>query len=314
MKPIIINPVDRDDWLKHRTKDITSTETPALFRDANNQSVSPYSTELELYLRKSSGEIEELEPNERMEWGNYLQDAIAEKFAHEQNWTIAKMTEYMRLLDHRIGASFDFRIIVGDRESADDGILEIKNVDGLVFRDQWIENEDGSIEAPLHIEIQLQTQMLVSGLKWGYIGALVAGNRGFLLRREADPELQKVILQKAKDFWNRVNTQTPPDFSFPDDAQVLIKHLSHVEGGTVLQADDGIAQLADEYSALGDHIKKLEEERSVVKAKILIAIGPAAKVVGDDFSISASEVAGSVVESFFRKPYRLFRVNKKKAK
>ena len=99
-----ISPANEAEWLALRTLDVTSTESAALFGE------SPYDTEFSLWHRKKSGAIVKLEPNERMDWGTDLQDQIAASLAKWQHVGIERITEYMRLTNTRMGASFDFRI------------------------------------------------------------------------------------------------------------------------------------------------------------------------------------------------------------
>ena len=70
-----------------------------------------------------------------MKWGTRLQDSIAMGIAQDQGWSIRPMKEYITDTDLRLGASFDFAI-------GDDGLLEIKNVDSLVFHKQWESDGD----------------------------------------------------------------------------------------------------------------------------------------------------------------------------
>ncbi|MCK5561232.1 MAG: YqaJ viral recombinase family protein, partial [Thermoplasmata archaeon] len=158
----IINPSNEKEWLELRTQDITSTEIGALF------GISPYVTEYELWHRKKNQTIVDFEENERMKWGTLLQDSIAAGIAEEQGWQIRRMDEYIRGSELRLGSSFDFSI-EPDEANKDKALLEIKNVDSLIFKQQWLKNEEtGKLEAPLHIEIQVQHQLLVSGRQYAY--------------------------------------------------------------------------------------------------------------------------------------------------
>lgn len=74
---------DKQEWLKKRLDDITSTEVSALF------GLSPYSTEFELWHRKKSREVVELASNERMVWGSRLESAIAGGIASDQGWEVS---------------------------------------------------------------------------------------------------------------------------------------------------------------------------------------------------------------------------------
>lgn len=194
MERIIIPYTTEEAWLDNRTKDLTSSDIPVLFGCG-------YRTQEELLEEKHLGIKVEFKGNERVDWGIALQDGIANEFARQNNWFIVKKTDYIRIPELRIGSSFDFQIHYGSEK--EDELLEIKNVDSLEYKNKWI-TTGFEIEATPYIELQVQHQLLVSGLQVAYIGALIGGNKGVLLRREANPKIQKAILEKAEKFWKEI--------------------------------------------------------------------------------------------------------------
>ncbi len=319
----IINPTDEQHWLECRTKDITSTEVAALF------GLSPYITEFELWHRKKQGVVVKFEANERMKWGTALQDAIATEIAKEKCWTVRRMNEYIRDPKERAGASFDFSIedertvhsveewpkITEPKKYTSLGLLEIKNVDSLQFRDGWIVHESGDIEAPLHIEIQVQHQLMVSGRKFCHIGALVGGNDLKMVYREPNKKIFASIRAKIAAFWESIEANQPPKPNFVQDAAFISKLYGYADPGKImnLSGNDLILAKAQEYKRLGDVEKKAKEDRSAIKAELLTIIGDAEKAEGDGFKISASMVSGGPV-SYVREGYRDFRITWAKVK
>jgi putative phage-type endonuclease len=301
MAVVAIQPQSKQHWHGLRAHDVTSTESPALF------GISPYTTEFELFTRKKDHLIVEIEANERMLWGDRLQDAIAQGIAEDQGWDIRRMTEYMRDEELRMGSSFDMAI-------GAEGLLEIKNVDALAFRDGWLVEGD-VIEAPPHIELQLQHQFAVSGRKFGYIGALVGGNRVVLLKREPDQKVIDALRSKVALFWDRIAKNDPPTIDFARDAEFIAQLYNSATTGKVFDArgNEELMDLARRYRELGEQEKQIEAAREAIKAQLLMTIGDAEKVLADGFSISAGVVAGGHV-SYERKPYRNFRLNWKKEK
>jgi len=293
------------DWHLLRAHDITSTESAALF------GLSPYVTPFELWHRKKTAQVVEAEPNERVKWGARLQDSIAAGIAEDQKWTVKRRSQYERLPELRLGASFDFTIM-GGKEG--DGLLEVKNVDSLVLRDEWI-IEDDEIEAPPHIEMQVQHQLLVSGLSYAYIGALVGGNRAVLIKREPAPTVIQSIVTRADDFWKSIAKGVAPKPDFSKDSAFIAKLYQNVRPGSVINVaeDQEVADLVASYKRLKGAIAADDAACDEVKAKLLIKIGDAEKAIGKDFSISAGTVKAGHVE-YDRAAYRMFRVNSKKTK
>lgn len=305
-----ILPDNHGHWLELRAMDITSTEMAALF------GLSPYTTEFELYHRKLKNEIVSLEENERMKWGTRLQDAIAAGVADDMKWRVRPMKEYVRLKDKRLGASFDWRIQAnGETDSDDDGVLEIKNVDALIFRDGWLIDDDGNVEAPPHIEIQVQQQMVVAGLKWSRIAALVGGNKVALIERELDNDIATQIVEKVDKFWERIETQTPPQPDFERDAEFIAQLYRHAEPGKIADVSQSaeFCGMALEYKRVADEIKGLDAKKDALKAQMLMSLGDAEKAVGDGFSVTCGSVGPAAV-AYTREGYRMFRINWRKAK
>jgi len=288
-------------WLELRAQDITSTEISALF------GCSPYMTEFELFHRKRQNLIVDFEENERSKWGLRLQDSIAHGIAEDQGWEIRRMNEYIRHTSKKMGASFDFAI-------GSIGHLEIKNVDSLRFRDDWI--VDGNdIEAPPHIELQVQSQLFLSKRSVNYIGALVGGNRIILIKREPDEKVIRTIETKVERFWNNVadNKEPKPDFS--RDADVISRLYRLAEPGKLFDArgNEEINSLMTIYREAAALEKKAATTKDEVKARLMVSMGDCEKAVGDGFSISAGMIAAARVE-YDRKEYRMFRINFKKEK
>jgi putative phage-type endonuclease len=301
-------------WLAERQRDVTSTESAALF------GMSPYMTHFELWHRKRSGEVPEFKVNDRMKWGNRLEAAIAHGIAEEQGWEIKPLKEYMRDPDSRLGSSFDF-VITNLGEPVH---LEIKNVDYLAFRDGWIEHDDGSMEAPEHIEMQVQHQMAVSGFKRAFIGAFVGGNRGVVIERHRDEDVIKAIRAKVAAFWKTVDAGEEPDPVMPDDAEAVIRLNQYAEPGKILDAssDEGIARMVADYKAACALRDQADEDAKIIKADLLKRIGDAEKVLLTGYTISAGMIADTpptiitaemVGQTYGgRKGYRNLRINAKK--
>jgi putative phage-type endonuclease len=300
MKRLITTPTNKSNWLELRAKNINSTDVAALF------GISPYQTEFELWHRKHSGEQVEIKENERMKWGSRLESAIANGIAEDKGWQVEPFKDYISLPELKIGSSFDFKI-------NPDKLLEIKNVDSLAFKNGWQADDDGNVEAPLHIEMQAQHQMLVSGFKECYIAALVGGNSVKLIHREADEKIHGAILKKVAEFWKSIEKGIAPQPDFERDAE-FIKHLySYAEPNTVIGSNDHIDRLVMAYKEQSDILKRAEEKRDAVKAELLTIVGQAEKVKGEGFTISAGVVSEATV-SYTRRAYRTFKVSYKKEK
>ncbi len=328
-----IIPSSVEAWLELRAQDITSTEASSLF------GCSPYMTAFELWHRKAQRAVVAIEENDRMKWGSRLQDSIAAGLAQDHGWTIRKMIEYVRDTEAGLGASFDFCITESQQVGVASGeidttpgainqlagtplykdidtcLLEIKNVDSLIFKGGWLINDDKSIEAPPHIEIQVQHQMLVSGLKRAKIAALVGGNRVVLIERVADEKIMAAIKTKAAEFWLSVKSGIAPAPNFALDAEFIGSLYQYAEPGKVLDANgnEEIAALVGQYQKAAADAKAADTLKKAAKAELLTKIGEAEKVIADTFSISAGLIGPQKYE-VEKEGYRDFRVFAKKPK
>lgn len=304
-----IIPANEKEWLELRAKDVTSTEVSALF------GISPYCTEFELWHRKHDLIASDFQENERTQWGQRLQDSIAAGIAADKNWNIRKMDEYMRDTDLRMGSSFDFAIEMDGVQRRGyghpGGILEVKNVDSLIYRYNWAVNDDGTIEAPAHIEIQVQHQLALSGRDFAHIGAFVGGNRVILIDRKPDPEIIAAIKKKVADFWASVDAHQPPAPDFTRDAAFVAKLYGFAEPGKVFDArgNERIKELCRQHRAFGLAEKEAASKKEGLKAEILTIIGDAEKVLGDEFSSITAGVVGPAHIEYDREGYRMFRIN-----
>lgn len=304
---------NKQDWLNLRAKDITSTEVSALF------GLSPYLSHFELWHRKSTNTTVSIEETERMKWGTRLEAAIAQGAADEYGWEIKPFKQYLSLPQLRIGSSFDFKVT-----SPSPAILEIKNVDTSVFHRHWL--EDGErIEAPQHIELQVQHQLEVADMEQAYIVALVGGNTMKLIHRMRDREVGAAIRQKVAAFWDSIAKNTPPQPDYRTDAEFILRRLyGNAQEGKVVEAGPQIDELLQKYYRLNQEIGELEDIQKGVKAQIVSNIGDASKVLVPSGTLSCGNskaspgtlVTPDMVGTYIgaRSGYRLFRFTPRKEK
>ena len=305
-------PENEQQWLQWRTQDITSTDVAALF------GLSPYKTEFELFHEKREGLVVKFEANERMKWGNRFESAIAYGVAEDQGWVVSPFKCYMRDTAARMGSSFDFQI---DHPVHGIGIMEIKNVDSLQFRKNWIEDANGDLQAPEHIELQVQHQMELADIDWCAIVPMVGGNQAHLVFRKRDREIGKIIRAKIAAFWQRVEENNPPSADYTRDAELIAKLYSEVQLGLIVDAtnDADLASLVQDYKQAQADAAEADARAATAKAKILQRVDKAEKIIGSFGSISVSRtkdtpptmITAEMVGTTYggRKGYRQFKPN-----
>lgn len=304
---------NKQDWLENRLLDVTSTEVSALF------DLNPYLTEFELYHQKKDKVVINIDDNERMMWGRHLEDSIALGFAEKYKMKVEQFDVYMRDPETRMGSSFDYKIVSEEEPM----ILEIKNVDGLAYRKNWIEHDEYNIEPPEHIALQLQHQLEITGYNVGYIVALVGGNTMKVVRSERDPRIGKLLRGKVENFWERIKLGVPPDVDYTRNSQYIIKNLcNQADAGVTLEADEEMDKLIDDYYAINKEHVSLGKTKDSIKAQILERSQNASKIVSKYGTIScgmSKESKGKLITQDMvgtyqnpRKGYRMFRFNQPK--
>ena len=272
--------VNEAEWLKLRVEDITSTEVSALY------GLSPYSSEFEIFHQKKDKQVVTLEPNERMKWGNRLEAAIAHGAAEEMGWTIEPMKVYIRDADLRMGSSFDFKIIDPVKG---DGIMEVKNVDGIQYARNWIDDGEGNIEAPEHIELQVQHEMEVADLDWAAIVVLVGGNTQKIAFRKRDKAIGADLRKRVAEFWKKVEQGIAPSPDYTLDAEYIIKQLrTESDPDLIMDAGEELQELIKKYSFVKKEANDMDKLATQLKAQILDMIGTASKVITPFGTLSCS--------------------------
>jgi predicted phage-related endonuclease len=322
-------PKTEAEWLALRHQYISSTESAPLF------GLGSYQTPYELGISKQAKEPPaSLDSNERVRWGKRLQEAIAKGISEEYGVRVRRVTGYAVHPECRLGASFDYEIVGitkgedGQELKVEDpmlqqmyrdlgpGVLEIKNVDRLIFKREW-KKEDGELEAPPQFEIQVQHQLeAIQTRTWAAIGVLVGGNEAILVLRERDEDFGAAIRAKVDAFWADLAQGKLPPITLPQDVEIIRRIYLSSSAGKVYDgsADEELKQLCTHYNETAALAKMYEESRKTLGAKILMKIGDAERATAAGFSIAAGTVPETWVERYLRKAYRNVRVTALKPK
>ena len=187
--------------------------------------------------------------------GNYLEDGIAHWVSDQLDnlcvdpgsVTFRKPIDAYRLSKYKMAASLDGVLTIqGEPIQYDDpqtGKTITLSGDGVCEIKTQGYNDHVTYD---HI-LQLQTQMLVSGFKWGVIGHLGPRLKMQMFVFESDKQIQKKILERVKDFWRRVEKDTP----YPVIAEPTEKVYSDWSND-----DKGLTKLTNDYDLAKDEIER----------------------------------------------------------
>ncbi len=220
--------------------------------------LNPYRSPLAVYLNKR-GEVEDQPDNERMLWGRKLEDVVARHFAEVNE---VKVQRVNRMLVHpkypMFGANLD-RLVVKPRS-----VLEVKT--GSAHGKQaWSEET-----IPPYYELQLRWYLMVTGLKEGWVAALLGGQEYIERHITRDKEIEDYLIQIALDFWKMVEDGTPPEPVAQDTDLIKAMH-PRSEAISIVLPDDTDMMLAELHLlkvARDDYADRVEEIENRIKSRM----------------------------------------------
>jgi predicted phage-related endonuclease len=168
-----------------------------------------------------------------------------------------------------IAASLDAQFLDGDEEP-----LETKTAS---WRRAAEFGEEGTDQIPEDYIVQVHQQMFVAGKHHAKLSVLLDGRTLKIYEILRNEEIVSCLIEAEKELWERICNSEPPEpnWQHPRTPE-LVKAMYGVNEGSVVLLYSDAAQSWDNYRALGEEIKALEEERESAKAKVLYAMGEAA--------------------------------------
>jgi len=177
------------DWLRARQQNgVGASESPIIC------GMSPYGSIVKLYGQKL-GLIDPDDETEAMRWGKKLEPLILDEYRHETGRVAYGSNVLLQSL------SCPWMLATPDGEQcAEDhdgpGIVQVKNTD---LASDWKEG------VPRRVWVQMQHEMMVTGLDWGTAVALL--NRGKLVWADVERDdrfIDETLVPRCDEFWKRV--------------------------------------------------------------------------------------------------------------
>lgn len=185
---------DEKAWLDVRKKGIGGSDASVIV------GLNPWKSPFALWLEKTGqAEAEDLSDNERVYWGNVLEETVAREFTKRTG----KKVQRRGLLQHDtipfLLASVD-RLVLGENAG-----LECKTANGFAAK-AW--NGDNVPDA---YYVQCQHYMAVTGCDKWYIAALIGGNHFVWKEIPRNDDDIKALLKAETEFWRKVETKEMPE-------------------------------------------------------------------------------------------------------
>lgn len=275
----------KEEWLGIRRQGIGSSDAAVIL------GMSPWSSPWQIWLDKTGQVALEDEQTEAMYFGTLLEETIVKAVADRTGWQIRRPRGTYRSYKHPFMlASPDAIITMPDGTEA---LLEIKNTSGYKL-EEWSNGEqqpDGTWtggEAPAHYIIQVQHQHAVLGTTVGYIGALLGGNRLYIIRVDRDDDLIATLVEKEHWFWevNVKGNQAPPVDASPSTTDLLAQLFAESNPDATLELDTDLALTLAEYQKASADEAAAKERKTLAGNILRNALGEAETATFDGVEIA----------------------------
>jgi putative phage-type endonuclease len=243
--------------------------------------LSPYKTAYRLYQEKV-GEVapDNLDEVEVIQWGNILEDVVADEFSRRAGLTLHRVNKTLRHAEHSFMTGHLDRRVVGKPE-----LCEIKTVRGL------------SDDAPRADHIaQVQHYLAVTGYDRAHLVYLVSGQRMLNFTIERDDAYIGDMIEVERAFWQHVTTRMPP----PPQTVADLRAAFPRDIGQAIAADDITVATVERLRLLTAQRKLLEAEEEQAQADILKAMGEASELINADGKTLATWKTAKPTRTFNR--------------
>lgn len=211
--------------LEVRKSGIGASESAAIM------GLSPFDSPMSIWMRKVG--LQEVEPNEAMEAGSFLEGGIAKWYSHMTGATLHHCLKTLRHPKHKAVLATPDRFIVEARKRT--GLVEIKDVGSA--REDW--GEEGTDQVPVHYLVQVAQQLEVTGLPYAKLVAFFHDRRTRprVYHIERNRELQDEIVDSVNTFWSKhVVPKVAPELDGSEGTKEYLKHIYKEHGPEIVNA------------------------------------------------------------------------------
>ena len=239
-------PVNRDEWLKQRSKGLGGSDAGAVV------GLNPYKSAYTLWAEKTGQISNVVEENEAIRLGNDLEDYVAKRFAEQENKKIKRSSYCYQSKEFPFMRANVDRLIVGENAA-----LECKTANP--FKDGDYSND---IIPPTYY-CQCLHYMAVCGFDRMYLAVLVfqKGFYTYVIDRgnEAVEADIRALIKAESEFWKLVEDGTAPDIDGSESTSNTLKQLH--------QSDESVVVDLCDFDEKLDEIQELKEQRKELKAR-----------------------------------------------
>lgn len=248
----------RKTWLEWRRTGIGGSDAPVV------AGCSPYKSRAELWLEKTS----KVAPSESMSWpmtwGLLLEDPIAKALQKRINCVYTGEQVCMQSDDR------PWQLATLDRTTDKNQVVEFKSVG--IGNARTLGEDGDSDSLPESWILQAQHQLAVTRWDLVIFAVFVGTTEDIRIYEvERNDQLINALNEVEAEFWESVQTKTPPLALDVRDSEALVRHLGVQEGRIALSEE--VESVVDEYDSIKAQIALLEDMKGKAKAKIIDSLG-----------------------------------------
>lgn len=248
-------------WVEARKNGIGGSDVASIM------GLNKYSSPLNVWLIKTGREESpDLSDNQAVEWGNRLEDVVADKFADEHPELQVRRRNATMVSIKRPWAFANIDRWVTDGKG-NVGILEVKTV-GMRRAADW----DNGV--PLYYLTQVMHYMSVTGYQYAWVAVLIGGQEFREYYIERDEQDIQAINDAVDTFWRDfVETDTAPALIGNDpEANALLSQHSDPSTEFIAMLDEDVSML-DELQEIKDQMDDLKHRKTLIENQIKDLIG-----------------------------------------
>ena len=250
----VMSMTSKEMWHHERRLGIGGSDVAAIL------GISKWATPLDIFNQKR-GYVEpnDLSNNERVHFGNVLEDVVAQEYARRFNCKVQRRNKPISHSDLPwMRANLD-RVVVGQKK-----VLECKTADAFTVKFNW--GEPDTDEVPDQYLVQCMHYLICTGWEESDLAVIVGGNEFRRYQINYDAELASILIEQVRNFWiNHVLTDTPPPPTTLDE----INQAYPLDNGEKITATIEVAEAINERKELDDQKKiiesRIKEQDEIIK-------------------------------------------------
>lgn len=238
-----------------RSKFVGGSDIPAIL------GCSPYVTPVELYVKKRTGA--ETPDNPVLRRGRMLEPYVRELYTEETGNGLLPSV-FVVGPEPWMGANLDGVVATSHHR-----VFEAKTANPWTRKD-W--GEAGTDSIPVYYTAQVQWYLGITGFAVADLAALIGLDDFRVFHVEADAAIFAALVERAREFWRRVQEGDPPA---PTNAEDVFRLFPQHTPGMAREATDADVEALAELRGVKDQIKALEAREDDLRLALTARIGEA---------------------------------------